>query len=98
MLNVALDVDFLFYSFIQNEESLVDGVCVCDCDCAHAHIRNTGGSLYDAIVEKEAQGELFSEAELKELLHQVSLGLKYIHSSSLVHLDIKPSKSLLLVL
>ncbi|CAL8262232.1 unnamed protein product [Merluccius merluccius] len=50
-----------------------------------------GGSLYDAIMKKEAQGELFSEEELKDLLLQVSLGLKYIHSSGLAHLDIKPS-------
>ncbi|XP_074533854.1 wee1-like protein kinase 2 [Halichoeres trimaculatus] len=50
-----------------------------------------GGSLNDAIQKKEKQGELFSEAELKDLLLQVSMGLKYIHSSGLVHLDIKPS-------
>lgn len=51
-----------------------------------------GGSLNDAIVKKEAQGELFSETELKDLLLQVSMGLKYIHRLGLVHLDIKPSK------
>lgn len=50
-----------------------------------------GGSLNDAIVKKEAQGELFSETELKDLLLQVSMGLKYIHRLGLVHLDIKPS-------
>ncbi|XP_074487954.1 wee1-like protein kinase 2 isoform X1 [Sebastes fasciatus] len=50
-----------------------------------------GGNLSDAIVMKEVQGELFSEAELKDLLLQVSMGLKFIHSSGLVHLDIKPS-------
>ncbi|XP_040894861.1 wee1-like protein kinase 2 [Toxotes jaculatrix] len=50
-----------------------------------------GGSLSDAIVKKQIQSELFSEAELKDLLLQVSMGLKYIHSSGLVHLDIKPS-------
>lgn len=58
-------------------------VCVC--------VRAPGGSLSDAIVKREVQGELFSETELKDLLLQVSLGLKYIHSSGLVHLDIKPS-------
>ncbi|XP_044049372.1 wee1-like protein kinase 2 [Siniperca chuatsi] len=50
-----------------------------------------GGSLNDAVVKREVQGELFSEAELKDLLLQVSMGLKYIHSLGLVHLDIKPS-------
>ncbi|XP_022605698.1 wee1-like protein kinase 2 [Seriola dumerili] len=50
-----------------------------------------GGSLSDAIVTKQLQCELFSGAELKDLLLQVSMGLKYIHSSGLVHLDIKPS-------
>ncbi|KAL0968514.1 hypothetical protein UPYG_G00267870 [Umbra pygmaea] len=50
-----------------------------------------GGSLHDAIVEKEAHRELFSELELRDLLLQISMGLKYIHSSLLVHLDIKPS-------
>ncbi|XP_041650688.1 wee1-like protein kinase 2 [Cheilinus undulatus] len=50
-----------------------------------------GGSLNDAILKKELHGEGFSEAQLKDLLLQVSMGLKYIHSSGLVHLDIKPS-------
>ncbi|KAF3689086.1 Wee1-like protein kinase 2 [Channa argus] len=50
-----------------------------------------GGSLSDAIVQRKVQGELFTEPELKDLLLQVSMGLKYIHSSGLVHLDIKPS-------
>lgn len=50
-----------------------------------------GGNLSETIIKKEMQGELFTEAELKDLLLQVSMGLKYIHSSGLVHLDIKPS-------
>ncbi|XP_003967224.1 wee1-like protein kinase 2 [Takifugu rubripes] len=50
-----------------------------------------GGSLADAILQKEGHGELFSEPKLKDLLLQVSMGLKYIHGSGLVHLDIKPS-------
>lgn len=51
-----------------------------------------GGSLLDVITEKEQRGELFREPELRDLLLQVTQGLKYIHSSGLVHLDIKPSK------
>uniref|UniRef100_A0A8C1BLE7 Wee1-like protein kinase n=1 Tax=Cyprinus carpio carpio TaxID=630221 RepID=A0A8C1BLE7_CYPCA len=50
-----------------------------------------GGSLHDAITEKGEQGEFFSVPELRDLLLQVSMGLKYIHSLGLVHLDIKPS-------
>ncbi|KAI4875818.1 hypothetical protein NFI96_017150, partial [Prochilodus magdalenae] len=50
-----------------------------------------GGSLLDVITEKEEQGEFFREPELRDLLLQVSQGLKYIHTSGLVHLDIKPS-------
>lgn len=42
-------------------------------------------------MKKSAQGELLMEAELKDLLLQVAMGLKFIHSYSLVHLDIKPS-------
>lgn len=58
--------------------------------CCH-----TGGSLLDVITEKEQQGEFLKEPELKDLLLQVSMGLKYIHSLGLVHLDIKPSKSVI---
>ncbi|XP_065139298.1 wee1-like protein kinase 2 [Paramisgurnus dabryanus] len=50
-----------------------------------------GGSLHDAITEKGEQDEFFRVPELRDLLLQVSMGLKYIHSSALVHLDIKPS-------
>ncbi|MGH0123314.1 UNVERIFIED_CONTAM: hypothetical protein FKN15_067763 [Acipenser sinensis] len=50
-----------------------------------------GGSLQDAISRNAVEGHFFQEPELKEILLQVSMGLKYIHSSHLVHLDIKPS-------
>ncbi|XP_040201641.1 wee1-like protein kinase 2 [Rana temporaria] len=60
----------------------------------HMIIQNeycNGGSLQDHIVENTKSGQLVMEQELKEILLQVSMGLKYIHSSGLVHMDIKPS-------
>ncbi|XP_078423719.1 wee1-like protein kinase 2-A [Cetorhinus maximus] len=60
----------------------------------HMLIQNeycNGGSLADALMENSQEGILLAEGELKEILLQVSMGLKYIHSSSLVHMDVKPS-------
>ncbi|NXN94265.1 WEE2 kinase, partial [Rhinopomastus cyanomelas] len=60
----------------------------------HMIIQNehcNGGSLQDVLLENEKLGQYFAEAELKEILLQVSMGLKYIHNSGLAHLDIKPS-------
>lgn len=51
-----------------------------------------GGSLQDVLLENAKLGQYFPEGELKEILLQVSMGLKYIHNSGLVHLDIKPSE------
>ncbi|NWU90122.1 WEE2 kinase, partial [Upupa epops] len=60
----------------------------------HMIIQNehcNGGSLQDVLLENEKLGQYLAEAELKEILLQVSTGLKYIHNSGLAHLDIKPS-------
>ncbi|KAJ7329119.1 hypothetical protein JRQ81_015293 [Phrynocephalus forsythii] len=60
----------------------------------HMIIQNehcNGGSLQDVILENLKTGDYFKESELKEILLQVSMGLKYIHTSGLVHMDIKPS-------
>lgn len=62
----------------------------------HMLIQNeycNGGTLSDVIAENYRRMSYLSELELKDLLLQVAGGLKYIHSTSLVHMDIKPSQS-----
>lgn len=51
-----------------------------------------GGSLAQAIEEKFSRNERFAESDVKQILLHIALGLRYIHSLNLVHLDIKPGK------
>merc|ERR1711892_947055 len=42
------------------------------------------------IEEKRVSGQKFSEEELKNILRHSLMGLQYIHSKEMAHLDIKP--------
>lgn len=50
------------------------------------------GTLEHLIQKNQRTLSFLSEARLKDLLLQVAHGLKYIHSVSLAHMNIKPGK------
>ena len=54
-----------------------------------------GGSLEDIVEKNREQKIFFNEDELKNILHQMSDVLTFMHSKDLAHLDIKPSNIML---
>lgn len=59
----------------------------------HMFIQNEfceGGSLATLLNDMKSRNETFTEVQLKKILRDIALGLKYIHSQNLVHMDIKP--------
>jgi calcium-dependent protein kinase len=50
-----------------------------------------GGELYDKIL----QIKKFSEIDAAKIIHQILLGLNYMHKKNMIHRDIKPENILL---
>ena len=50
-----------------------------------------GGDLFDRILKMKR----FSEKEAGKVIHQLLLGLNYMHKRNIVHRDIKPENILL---
>lgn len=50
-----------------------------------------GGELFKRLTKLES----FSEAQAADIIHQIMLGLNYLHTQSITHRDIKPENILL---
>jgi calcium-dependent protein kinase len=50
-----------------------------------------GGELFKRLTKLES----FSEAQAADIIHQIMLGLNYLHKQSITHRDIKPENILL---
>uniref|UniRef100_A0A0N5ALN6 Myosin light chain kinase, smooth muscle n=1 Tax=Syphacia muris TaxID=451379 RepID=A0A0N5ALN6_9BILA len=52
----------------------------------------SGGELYEKIIEDDT---LMAEEEVRDYVHQILLGVQYMHENNIVHLDLKPENILL---
>ena len=53
-----------------------------------------GGELFDKILERLNQGEMYSEKEAAQIFKQVMSAIAYCHSQGICHRDIKPENIL----
>jgi hypothetical protein len=55
------------------------------CGCFENNLQDSGGELFDAIIENE----FYSEMDAARLVRQIVTTLEYLHSKNIVHRDIK---------
>jgi len=56
----------------------------------------TGGELFNKIIEKTENGEIFNEREAANYFRQIILAISYCHNKKIAHRDLKPENILLL--
>jgi calcium-dependent protein kinase len=55
-----------------------------------------GGELFNKIIEKTENGEIFNEREAANYFRQIILAISYCHNKKIAHRDLKPENILLL--
>jgi len=56
----------------------------------------TGGELFNKIIEKTENGQIFTEREAANYFRQIILAISYCHNKKIAHRDLKPENILLL--
>jgi MAP kinase interacting serine/threonine kinase len=54
-----------------------------------------GGSLESRIEDMRKANQMFSESQVKSLVHSIALALQFLHAKGIAHRDIKPANILL---